>query len=104
MVLRKGTWSFGRAQASPAAIGGQGPGRGIDSMTDTNRRVFLGGLAVAAGGLVATPSLAAGTDGHAAGYDVAPASDYVPLIARRTGEPVTFTASLDRLPLKATSG
>jgi oxalate decarboxylase len=73
-------------------------------MTDTNRRVFLGGLAVAAGGLAATQSLATGNDGHAAGYDVAPASDYVPLIPRRTGDPVAFTASLDRSPLKATSG
>jgi oxalate decarboxylase len=72
-------------------------------MTDTNRRVFLGGLA-AAGDLVATQSLAAGKDGHAAGYDVAPASDYAPLISRRAGDPVTFTASLDRSPLKATSG
>jgi oxalate decarboxylase len=73
-------------------------------MTETNRRVFLGGLAVAAGGLAATQSFAAGADGHAAGYDVAAASDYLPLIARRTGDPVTFTASLDRSPLKATSG
>jgi oxalate decarboxylase len=72
-------------------------------MTDTNRRVFLGGLA-AAGGLVATQSIAAGNDGHAAGYDVAATSDFVPLIPRRAGDPVTFTASLDRSPLKATSG
>ena len=73
-------------------------------MTDTNRRVFLGGLAVAAGGLAATQSLAAGNDGHAAGYDVAPAADYLPLIPRRSGDPVTFTASLDKSPIKATSG
>jgi oxalate decarboxylase len=73
-------------------------------MTQTNRRVFLGGLAVAAGGLAATPSRAAGPDGHAAGYDVAAASDYVPLIARRPGDPVTFTASLDKSPIKATPG
>jgi oxalate decarboxylase len=72
-------------------------------MTDTNRRVFLGGLA-AAGGLVATQSIAAGNDGHAAGYDVAPTSNFVPLIPRRAGDPVTFTASLDKSPLKATSG
>jgi oxalate decarboxylase len=73
-------------------------------MTDPNRRVFLGGLAVAAGGLAATQSLAAGNDGHAAGYDVVPASDSVALIPRRTGAPVTFTASLDQSPIKATSG
>jgi oxalate decarboxylase len=73
-------------------------------MTDTNRRRFLGGLAFAAGGLAATPSLAVGNDGHAAGYDVAPASDYLPLIPRRAGDPVTFTTSLDRAAVKATSG
>jgi oxalate decarboxylase len=73
-------------------------------MVDPNRRVFLGGLAVAAAGLVASPSRGAGTDGHAAGYDVAPASDYMPLIPRRAGDPVTFTASLDKSPIKATSG
>jgi oxalate decarboxylase len=73
-------------------------------MTGTNRRVFLGGLAVAGGGLAATQSLAAGNDGHAIGYDVAPASDYLPLISRRSGDPVTFTASLDKSPIKATSG
>jgi oxalate decarboxylase len=73
-------------------------------MADTNRRTFLGGLAFAAGGLATTQSLALGSDGHAAGYDVAPASDYVPLIPRRSGDPVTFTASLDKSAIKATSG
>ena len=73
-------------------------------MNQANRREFLGGLAVAAGGLAATQSLAAGNDGRAAGYDVAPASDFVPLIPRRSGDPVTFTASLDKSPIKATSG
>ena len=73
-------------------------------MANTNRRMFLGGLAFAAGGLAATESFAAGKDGHAAGYDVAPASEYVPLIPRRTGDPVTFTASLDKSAIKATSG
>jgi len=46
----------------------------------------------------------AGADGHAAGYDVAPSTDHVPLIPRRTGDPVTFAASLDKSPIKATSG
>src|SRR5581483_438674 len=73
-------------------------------MSDTNRRGFLGGLAVAAGGLAATPSFAASNDGHAAGYDVAPAADHVALIPRRGGDPVAFTASLDKSPIKATSG
>jgi oxalate decarboxylase len=74
-------------------------------MTDTNRRLFLGALALGAGGLAGARSLAAANeDGHAAGYDVAPASKYQPLIPRRAGDPVTFTASLDRGPIKATSG
>ena len=73
-------------------------------MTQTNRRELLGGLAVAAGAFAATQSLAGGNDGRAAGYDVAPASDFVPLIPRRSGDPVTFTASLDKSPIKATSG
>src|SRR5437868_3344020 len=59
-------------------------------MTDSNRRSFLGGLVVAAGGIAATPSLAAGSDGHATGYDVAPASNFVLLIPRRSGDPVAF--------------
>jgi oxalate decarboxylase len=73
-------------------------------MAETNRRVFLGALALGAGGLAVGPSLAEEADGHAAGYDVAPASNFQPLIARRTGDPVTFTASLDKGPIKATSG
>jgi oxalate decarboxylase len=73
-------------------------------MTETNRRLFLGALALGAGGLASAQSLAADDDGHAAGYDVAPSSKYQPLIPRRPGDPVTFTASLDRGPIKATSG
>src|SRR4029079_2250625 len=41
---------------------------------------------------------------HAAGYDVAPSTEHVPLISRRTGDPVTFTASLDKSTIKPTSG
>jgi oxalate decarboxylase len=73
-------------------------------MTKANRRTFLGGLAFAAGGLAATRSSATSNDGHAAGYDVSGASDYAPVIPRRTGDPVTFTASLDKGAIKATSG
>ena len=40
-------------------------------MTNPNRRAFIGGLAVAAGTLATARAQAAGTDGHAAGYDVA---------------------------------
>ncbi len=73
-------------------------------MIDTDRRTFLGGLALAAGGLATSAALALGNDGHAAGYDVATASEFLPVIPRRTGDPVTFTISLDRGPIKATSG
>ena len=73
-------------------------------MTETNRRLFLGALALGAGGLAGAQSLAADDDGHAAGYDVAPSTKYQPLIPRRAGDPVTFTASLDKGPIKATSG
>src|ERR1700737_4725840 len=70
---------------------------------DPNRPLFLGGVLCCRGRALA-PSRAAANDGHAAGYDVAPASDYVPLIPRRPGDGVTFTASLDKSPIKATSG
>src|ERR1700688_2072980 len=73
-------------------------------MYRTTRRLFLGALAFGAGGLAAARSLAAGKDGHAAGYEVAPASEYLPLIPRRTGDAVTFTAALDKAAIKATSG
>jgi oxalate decarboxylase len=73
-------------------------------MTDTTRRFFLGALAVGAGGLASKQSFAAGNDGHAAGYDAAPASDFMRTVPRKSGDPVTFTASLDRAAIKATSG
>jgi len=75
-------------------------------MRDTDRRNVLGALALGAGGLVASRSLAAdgAKDGHAAGRDVAPASDFLPTIPRKSGDPTAFTASLDSAPIKATSG
>src|SRR5215468_6036586 len=73
-------------------------------MADANRRTFLRALALGAGGLASTQSLAAGNDGHAAGYDAAQASDFMRTVPRKTGDPVKFTASLDTSPIKATSG
>ena len=73
-------------------------------MTDTSRRTFIGGFAVAVSTLATTDTRAEGADGHAAGYDVAASKDHVPLIPRRTGDPVTFTVSLDKGAIKATSG
>ena len=73
-------------------------------MAEANRRTFLGGLAFVAGSLAAAHAQAVGNDGHAAGYDVAPAQEHMTLIPRRSGDPVTFTTSLDKSPIKATSG
>jgi oxalate decarboxylase len=73
-------------------------------MFKTNRRIFLQSFAAGAGTLAASQSFAAGTDGHAAGYDVSAASEYLKTIPRKSGDPVVFTASLDKGPIKATSG
>ena len=73
-------------------------------MTNPNRRAVLGGLAFAAtGGLASSKVFAATKDGHAAGYDVAPAADHLAVIPRRTGDAMKFTASLDGGPIKSTS-
>jgi oxalate decarboxylase len=73
-------------------------------MFKANRRIFLQSFAVGAGTLATSQSFAAGGDGHAAGYEVSPAADYLKTIPRKSGDPVVFTASLDKGPLKATSG
>ena len=49
-------------------------------------------------------AFAAGGDGHAAGYDVAPSEKFMTLVPRKSGDAVKFTASLDSAPIKATSG
>jgi oxalate decarboxylase len=73
-------------------------------MTFASRRAVLGGLAFAATGLASSQTLAATKDGGAAGYDVSPSTDALPVIPRRTGDAMKFTASLDGGPIKATSG
>ena len=78
-------------------------------MLPPNRRAILGGLTLGAGALLApttraATATAATADGHAAGYDVAPAPDPLKTIPRRPGDPVRFIASLDTAPLKATTG
>jgi oxalate decarboxylase len=73
-------------------------------MLEANRRIFLQSFAAGAGALATSQSFAAGGDGHAAGYDVSAASDYLKTIPRKSGDPVVFTASLDNGPIKATSG
>jgi oxalate decarboxylase len=73
-------------------------------MFEANRRLFLQSVALSAGTLAASQSLAGADDGHAAGRDVAPASEFMKTIPRKSGDPVGFTASLDKAPIKATSG
>jgi len=72
-------------------------------MSNPGRRGMLGGLAMVGSVVVAARVAAATSDGHASGYDVAPAAG-VPLLPRRPGDPVRFTHSLDGSPAKATSG
>jgi oxalate decarboxylase len=73
-------------------------------MFERDRRFFLRSVALGAGALASSQSLAAAPDGHAAGYDVSPASEYLKTIPRKSGDPVVFTTSLDKGPIKATSG
>jgi oxalate decarboxylase len=73
-------------------------------MAGTSRRLFLGALTFGASALTAMRALATGSDGHAGGYDVAPSSKFMNLVPRKSGDPVVFSASLDKAPIKATSG
>jgi len=73
-------------------------------MFERDRRFFLQSVALGAGALASSQSLAAAPDGHAAGYDVSPASEYLKTVPRKSGDPVVFTTSLDKGPIKATSG
>jgi oxalate decarboxylase len=73
-------------------------------MFEANRRIFLQSFAVGIGSLAASQSFVGGSDGHAAGYDVSAAEKYLKTIPRKTGDPVIFTASLNKGAIKATSG
>ncbi|WP_426424962.1 cupin domain-containing protein [Bradyrhizobium genosp. A] len=73
-------------------------------MFKSSRRFFIQSVAFGAGVLGATKSAFAAPDGHAAGYDVAPASEFLKTIPRKSGDPMVFTTSLDKGPIKATSG
>ena len=73
-------------------------------MSTTDRRFFLRSVAFGAGALAASQASAATPDGHAAGYDVSPASEFLKTIPRKSGDSVVFTTSLDKGPIKATSG
>src|SRR5882762_6161078 len=73
-------------------------------MFEADRRIFLQSFAIGAATFAGSQAFAATPDGHAAGYDVSPASDYLKTIPRKPGDPIVFTASLDKGPIKATSG
>jgi oxalate decarboxylase len=73
-------------------------------MFAADRRFFLRSVAFGAGTLAASRASAAAPDGHAAGYDVSPSSEYMKTVPRKSGAPIVFTASLDKGPIKATSG
>lgn len=72
---------------------------------ETARRRFLGGVAFSAATLVGGGAVAGSGDGsHAAGYEVAPAVDFLKTVPRKAGTAAAFTFDLDRNPAKATSG
>ena len=73
-------------------------------MFEANRRFVLQSFAAGAGALATPQAFAVSADGHAAGCNVSVASDYLKTIPRKSGDPVTFTAALDKGPIKATSG
>ena len=74
-------------------------------LSATARRRFLGGMALSAATLAASRSgTAAAGDGHVVGYDAAPAGEFMKTVPRKSGDPVAFSMSLDRNPVKATSG
>jgi oxalate decarboxylase len=83
-------------------------------MLEADRHSFVQVIGVGVGATVGSQiansqvassrALVACLDGHAAGYDVSAASECMKTIARKPGDPVTFTAALDKAPIKATSG
>jgi oxalate decarboxylase len=72
-------------------------------MRDIDRRLLIGGIATGAGVLAAVRAFAAAPDGHAAGNDAARSAEFMPLVPRWTGDPMQFTAVLDKAALKASS-
>jgi oxalate decarboxylase len=73
-------------------------------MQIASRRLVLTGVTLGAAALGNAARAESAKDGHAAGTDVAPAGTFMPLIPRKSGDPLTFSTSLDRSTIKATSG
>lgn len=76
----------------------------LATSTRASRRLFLGVLAFGASAVSTVRAFAATADGHAAGYDVAPSSEFMPLVPRKSGDAIVFSKSLDKAAIKATSG
>lgn len=92
-------------QSATVTLNGHGWG---GAMVGILRRSLVGSLAMGTVGLVAVQADAEGKagiqDGHASGRTATPFANGVGLLPRKPGEAPGFTASLDRGPLKATSG
>ena len=74
-------------------------------MIHGGRRQMIGSASLIMGaGFIGRANAATAEDGHAAGRDVAAAPNPLALVPRKPGEAPAFTASLDRAPLKQTSG
>ena len=74
-------------------------------MFEANRRIVLQSIAIGAGTFAASQSLGRRdlTDTQP-DMRSSPASEFLKTIPRKSGDPVVFTASLDKGPIKATSG
>ncbi len=73
-------------------------------MINATRRLLMLGAPLGVAGTALHAAAATVADGHAAGLDVAAAPNPLALIPRRPGDAPAFTASLDKAPLKQTSG
>lgn len=67
------------------------------------RRGLLGAMAAGAAAFAAARTAAA-AGGEAAGYAATASDDFVRLVPRKPGEPVTFTYAMDRGAIKSVSG
>jgi oxalate decarboxylase len=74
-------------------------------MAPGGRRQMIGSASLILGvAAIQQAGAATVSDGHAAGRDVAAAPNPLALVPRKPGDAPAFTASLDRAPLKQTSG
>src|ERR1700759_2868526 len=72
--------------------------QGACNMFTPDRRFFLRSVTLGAGALATLQPSAATPDGHAAGYDVSPAHEFLRTSPRKSSYPVVCAASADRGP------